>query len=155
MGVFGGNTAAFAQKSSRRTGSKQAKIPKTPDPDQNDFGVKSRRPLGEWGRKGRIIGPDPRGWIQWYCRFFLARRQDDIDAKRSPAGAHRASRRPDQGQLRVEGPVLQAPQKTSVAAKVIRRAHLTFQARRFGKSLGQLQARLDEPAVVLRADGAL
>lgn len=36
----------------------------------NYFGVDASQPLSVWRRKGWIHPDDPRGWFQWYCRYY-------------------------------------------------------------------------------------
>ena len=58
----------------------KAKLSAAPDPSLNYFGIKSRQSLQVWRSKGWILDEDPRGWFQWYCRYYQGRRCADIDA---------------------------------------------------------------------------
>ena len=52
----------------------------TYDPEVNKFKVKCGQSIEEWEAAGWIAhNYDPRGWFQWYCRFWLGRRCEDDD----------------------------------------------------------------------------
>jgi len=80
MGVFEGKYCTDCIGEFPEEWFRNAKLSETPDPSLNYFGIKSRQPLSVWRQKGWIYGPDPRGWFQWYCRYYLGRRLPEIDS---------------------------------------------------------------------------
>ena len=51
------------------------------DPNLNLFKIDASMPLSHWQEKGWIFEDDPRGWFQWYCRYFIGRRLVDEDIR--------------------------------------------------------------------------
>ncbi|MGB3147502.1 MAG: hypothetical protein WBA91_07065 [Paracoccaceae bacterium] len=79
MGVFEGRYLNDCTAEFPAEWFQNARISAKADPALNHFGIKSRQPLQVWRQKGWIVGPDPRGWFQWYCRYYMGRRIDAID----------------------------------------------------------------------------
>jgi hypothetical protein len=83
LGVFEGKYCNDCQNEFPSEWFTNAKIGDSSDPSVNYFGVKSRQSLNIWKEKGWIIGPDPRGCFQWYCRYFMDRRIAEVDQKQT------------------------------------------------------------------------
>ncbi len=82
LGVFGGKYMTDCREEFPAAWFKGAKLTKgRADKALNFFGVDASQPLSEWRRKGWIHPDDPRGWFQWYCRYYLGRRLPEEDAR--------------------------------------------------------------------------
>jgi len=78
LGVFGGKYMTDCRREFPASWFRKAKLsPDGSDPKLNFFGVAASQPLSEWRRKGWIHPQDPRGWFQWYCRYYRGRRSLD------------------------------------------------------------------------------
>jgi hypothetical protein len=70
--------------------------PQGADISINLFNIKSRLPLSQWRKSGWVpskgakssqheelsnasLNHDPRGWFQWYCRYWMGRRIPELD----------------------------------------------------------------------------
>jgi len=82
LGVFGGKYMSDCRREFPKSWFAHAKLsPRGADPACNFFGVDASQPLSEWERKGWIHHDDPRGWFQWYCRYYIGRRIPEEDRR--------------------------------------------------------------------------
>jgi hypothetical protein len=81
LGVFGGDYFHAELSEFPVEWFANAKISTVHDPALNYFGIDASQPLQEWQRKGWIYEEDPRGWFQWYCRYYMGRRIPHEDAR--------------------------------------------------------------------------
>lgn len=80
MGVFEGKYLNDCVGEYPREFFESAKVSLTsPNENINYFQIKSRSPLSQWQEKGWINDQDPKGWFEWYCRYYLGRRTNDDD----------------------------------------------------------------------------
>ena len=78
LGVFGGKYLNDCQQEFPHDWFVDAKLsPEVKDISLNYFAVDASQSLSEWRRKGWIHPQDPRGWFQWYCRYYMGRRTED------------------------------------------------------------------------------
>ena len=78
MGVFGGKYLTDCQHEFPISWFQEAKLCSDfHDPNLNFFKVNASQSLAVWRKKGWIHPDDPRGWFQWYCRYYLGRRHED------------------------------------------------------------------------------
>lgn len=78
MGIFGGKYMTDCTKEFPNNWFTKAQLcHKFHDPKLNFFGINASKPLKYWVQKGWIYNEDPRGWFQWYCRYYVGRRCSD------------------------------------------------------------------------------
>jgi hypothetical protein len=92
LGVFGGKYLTDCTGEFPKSWFSSAKLsPERRDVVLNYFGVGASQPLKVWRSKGWIHPDDPRGWFQWYCRYWLGRRMPEEDIRQ--IGRWKAMRR--------------------------------------------------------------
>ena len=82
LGVFGGKYMTDCQDEFPKDWFTRARLsPEKKNPQINFFRVDASQPLSVWRKKGWIYPEDPRGWFQWYCRYYMGRRLPDMDKR--------------------------------------------------------------------------
>ena len=82
LGVFGGVYMRDCTREFPRDWFTRAKFAKDArEAKINYFKVNASQPLSVWRKKGWIYKDDPRGWFQWYCRYYMGRRIPAEDAR--------------------------------------------------------------------------
>lgn len=81
LGVFGGKYMTDCRKEFPADWFTHAKLSASGrNSSLNFYRVDASQPLSVWREKGWIWHDDPRGWFQWYCRYYAGRRvpQEDL-----------------------------------------------------------------------------
>jgi hypothetical protein len=78
LGVFGGRYMTDCRDEFPASWFRGARLcHERHDAALNCFGVNASQPLAVWRKRGWIYREDPRGWFQWYCRYYMGRRCPD------------------------------------------------------------------------------
>lgn len=78
LGVFGGKYMTDCREEFPKSWFRGAKLASgIADHSLNFFSVGASQSLAVWRKKGWIYHEDPRGWFQWYCRYYQGRRCPD------------------------------------------------------------------------------
>ena len=78
LGIFCGRYMRDCENEFPKSWFKKAKFAKEKrDCDLNYFKVDASMPLIYWEKSGWTNPDDPRGWFQWYCRYYMGRRHED------------------------------------------------------------------------------
>jgi hypothetical protein len=82
LGVFGGKYLTDCQDEFPTEWFINAKLSsECKDITLNYFSVDASQSLSEWQKKGWLHIDDPRGWFQWYCRYYMGRRNENEDVR--------------------------------------------------------------------------
>lgn len=81
LGIFGGKYMNDCQAEFPNDWYDGAVLSAKKDPSLNYFQVDASMPLKHWQDKGWLHPDDPRGWFQWYCRYYLGRRMPEEDLR--------------------------------------------------------------------------
>lgn len=82
MGVFGGKYMTDCTNEFPSDWFTNAKLsPNGKNDKLNYFKINASQPLSVWRKNGWIYQDDPRGWFQWYCRYYMGRRIPDEDER--------------------------------------------------------------------------
>ncbi|KKQ30067.1 MAG: hypothetical protein US68_C0012G0007 [Candidatus Shapirobacteria bacterium GW2011_GWE1_38_10] len=77
-GVFGGKYMTDCRNEFPKDWFLEAKLcHEFHDPSLNFFKVNASQSLAIWRKNAWIHLDDPRGWFQWYCRYYMGRRHED------------------------------------------------------------------------------
>ncbi len=82
LGIFGGKYMTDCGDEYPKEWFENAKLsPERRNADLNFFKINASLPLRVWQEKGWIHPADPRGWFQWYCRYYYGRRMPEEDQR--------------------------------------------------------------------------
>jgi hypothetical protein len=81
LGIFGGKYMNDCKGEFPKIWFKNAKLSLKKDINLNYFKVDASQPLSVWREKGWLYKYDPRGWFQWYCRYYMGRRIEGEDER--------------------------------------------------------------------------
>jgi len=78
LGIFGGKYMTDCAAEFPDDWFERARLcPAKHDADLNCFKINASQPLSVWRANGWIYHEDPRGWFQWFCRYYMGRRCAD------------------------------------------------------------------------------